>query len=93
MQGEVPIYEPSNPFDPANLTNCDGSPKTVPAGAVQGFNSSTLSGRQLPDGSAGVIFRPWSDPVNLPYPYLNNYSSPTCYGFPQTLQLTFLPTP
>lgn len=59
MQGEVPAYQPQ-PYPPGNpQLNCDGSPVTVPAGAVQGFNSSTLAGRRTSGGLPGVVFRPW----------------------------------
>ena len=93
MQGEVPVYQPQ--ASPTENKDCDGSPISVPSGSVQGFNNSTLSGRRLPDGTAGVIFRPWVNPVGQhqppPVPVIS--PPPGCYGSPQVLQPTFVPTP
>lgn len=81
MLGETGLFRPWP--DSGSWWNCEGVPRVVPAATVQGLNNSTLSGRTLTGGAAGVVFRPW---INVP--------AGGCYNeFPATLQPTFVPSP
>jgi hypothetical protein len=87
MLGETDVYQPQpNPYQ---SVNCVGSPVNVPAGNVQGFNASTLAGRTYNGSQPGVVFRPWTSPL---WNALDS-NSQVCFGFPQALQPTLVPTP
>ncbi len=86
MLGETGLYVPSNPYRYG--VNCDESPLATPAGTVQGFNLSSLSGRRLPNGAPGTVWRPWLNPLFVPGP-----TTVTCYGFPDNLRLWYTPQP